>query len=66
MARVTGFFLLAVAAFCAWMAWYRVGVMQMFAEVGMHRPTAALELSVLILCGVVIPIGLAAILLREK
>lgn len=65
MARIIGYLMFVVAAFFAWLAWHRASVMSHFAELGIHRPGAGFEFLILVLVGVVIPIGIGALLLRR-
>ncbi len=65
MSRFIGCLMLIVAAFCGYFAYYRINVIISLSEVGVTRYGAGFEVLLLILCGVVLPLGLAAILLRK-
>lgn len=65
MSKFVGYLMLFVAAFCGYMSYVRINVISSLAEVGITRPGAPFEILLLVLCGVVLPLGFAAILLRK-
>jgi hypothetical protein len=65
MAKIVGFGMLLVAALSLVLAFVVGSTMMDLAQLGIPKPTAKLEILVLILCGVVAPIGFAAILLKK-
>lgn len=65
MARFVGYAMLAVAAFSAVLAVWSVQTMVAFLDAGVVKPTAKLEIIVLVLCGVVTPLGIAGLLLKK-
>ena len=65
MSRFVGYCLLVVAALMAIAAWMRVSAVMMLAENGIQRTGATSEIILIVLCGVVVPIGIAALLLKK-
>jgi hypothetical protein len=65
MAKVVGWVMLGVAAFCAYFAWFRISVINSLAEVGVVKAGAGFQVLLLVLCGVILPLGLGALLLRK-
>lgn len=65
MAKIVGFGMLLVAALSLVLAFVVGSTMMDLAQLGIPKPTAKLEILVLILCGVVAPIGFATILLKK-
>lgn len=65
MAKVVGWVMLGVAAFCGWLAGFRIYLISGMTEEWALRSTVRFELFLLIICGVVIPLGLGALLLRK-
>lgn len=66
MSRFVGYGLLVVAAVMAALSLMRVSVMMTMADAGIHRYGAATELMVMVLCGIVMPIGIATLLLKKQ
>lgn len=65
MAKVVGWLMLLVAAFCTYFAWFRISVITSLAEVGVVRDGAGFQVFLIIVCGVMLPLGLGALLLRK-
>ena len=65
MAKIIGWVMLGVAALCAWIAGYRMYLISGMTEAWALRSTVGFELLLTILCGVVIPLGFGALLLRK-
>jgi len=57
--------MLVVAALSAVLAVWSVHTTMAFLDLGIVRPTAKLEIIVLVLCGAVVPLGLAALLFKK-
>lgn len=55
----------AVAAFCAYFAWFRISVINSLTEVGVAMGDAGFQVFLIIACGVILPLGLGALLLRK-
>lgn len=66
MSRFVGYGLLVVAALMVVAAWVRVSAVMALAENGLHRSGATVEIILIVLCGVVIPIGIASLLLKKN
>lgn len=65
MTRVIGYVMIVVALVATLLSGLRVWSMMLLAENGLSRPGAVMELTLLILCGVVIPAGIAALLFKK-
>lgn len=66
MSRLVGYFLLLVAALVAVLVAVRISVLFQLAESGFHRGGMVMEVLFLAICGVVLPIGLSALLLKKR
>ncbi|MEJ5028825.1 hypothetical protein WH367_11845 [Comamonas sp. MYb21] len=65
MVKFVGYMMLAVVVLMVFLSGLRVWSLMAMAEVGLQRPGAVTELTMMILCGVVIPIGIATLLLKK-
>lgn len=65
MAKIIGWVMLGVAAFCAYFAWVRISVINSLADAGVVRDGAGFQVFLIIVCGVILPLGLGALLLRR-
>lgn len=64
--RLIGYAMFFISACSAYFAWRLGWVMMKMAEVDLVRPGAKLELLLVILCGVVLPLGLGALILKKN
>lgn len=65
MVKFVGYMMLAVVVLMVFLSGLRVWSLMAMAEVGLQRTGAVTELTMMILCGVVIPIGIATLLLKK-
>ena len=65
MARFAGYALFVVAAISVVLVISSVSTMALMLDAGLVKPTAKLEIIVLVLCGVVIPSGIGVLLLKK-
>ncbi|MEW5680451.1 hypothetical protein [Comamonas kerstersii] len=65
MTKAIAFAMFLVAAISIVLAFISVSTMATMLDAGLVKPGAKLEIIVLILCGVVIPSGLGALLLKK-
>lgn len=65
MAKIVGYLMLAVVAAMIFLSGLRVWSLMVLAESGLQRPGAVMELTMMVLCGIVIPAGIAALLLKK-
>lgn len=65
MARFVGYAMFAVAAISVVLMISSISTMALMLEAGIVKPAAKLEIIVLLLCGVVIPSGIGALLLKK-
>lgn len=66
MVRLVGYAMFVVSAISVYVA-YRLGwVMMKMAEADLFRPDARMELVMVILCGVVLPLGIGALILKKN
>lgn len=66
MARIVGYVMLLVAALVAILVLARVSILIDLAGLDMPNRGGAMEMLFLTLCGVVVPLGLAALLLKKS
>ncbi len=66
MVRFVGYAMFVCSALAALLAWRMGWVMMKMAEAGLVRPGAKLELLLVIFCGVVLPLGLGALILKKN
>lgn len=66
MSRIVGYGLLVVAALMAVLVFVRLSVVIDMSAAGIPRKGAAMELLFLALCGVALPLGISALLLKKS
>lgn len=66
MVRLIGYLMFVCSALAAVLAWRLGWTMMQLAEIGVVRPGAKLELLLVIFCGVVLPLGIGAIILKKS
>ena len=65
MTRLVAYLMFAVAVLSLVLLFMTASSAVMLADVGVIKPTAKIEMIVLFLCGVVLPVGLGALLLKK-
>ena len=66
MARVVGYGMLFVVAVMVLLTGMRITSFMALADVGLQRTGAVHEIMMLALCGIVIPLGISALLLKKS
>lgn len=66
MVRIVGYAMFVCTALSAALAWRMGWAMMKMTEAGLARPGAKLELLLVIFCGVVLPLGIGALILKKN
>ena len=66
MVRFIGYAMFAISVFSAYVAWRLGWVMVKMAEADLFRPGARIELALVVFCGVVLPLGIGALILKKN